>query len=277
MTLPTSLARFLLGESQHRHLSQLSVRDAGFGHDELGLNADAVRTGAAVLAPMYRHYFRVVAHGAEHIPKEGAAILAANHSGTLPFDGALIYLDVLARAKPPRVVRPIGDLFIPRLPFVSTLFSRLGVAAGTRGNVRHLLEAGELLLIFPEGTPGIGKPYSERYRLRRFRGGHAEFAIRHRVPIIPVGVVGAEEAMAQLTRIDGLHPFGAPYLPVPATPFPLPTRIHIHYGEALNLYEGLPPDAADEPKVVTQAAARVQAAVQRLLDEGLLSREGIFR
>lgn len=273
---PTSLARFLLGETQHRHLEQLTVRDAGFGHDELGLNADMVRASAAVLAPMYRHYFRVSGHGTENLPRHGAAILAANHSGTLPFDGALIYLNVLAHTTPPRVVRPIGDLFIPRLPFISTLFSRLGVAAGSRGNVRHLLESGELLLIFPEGTPGIGKPYSERYRLRPFRGGHAELAIRHRVPVIPVGVVGAEEAMAQLTRIDALHPFGAPYLPVPATPFPLPTRVRVHYGEALTLHEGLPPEAADDPSVVSEAAARVQTAVQGLLDEGLRTRAGVF-
>ncbi len=151
------------------------------------------------------------------------------------------------------------------------------MAAGTRGNVEHLLTSGELLLVFPEGTPGIGKGWAKRYQTQPFRVGHAELAIRHRIPVIPIGVVGAEEALIQLARIDGVHPFGAPYLPIPLTPFPLPTRIHLRYGAPLALHEGLDEDAEQDPAVLREAAERVRQAVQALLDEGLAERKGIFR
>ena len=85
--------------------------------------------------------------------------------------------------------------FVPALPFIGTIFARGGMVGGSRGNVRALLEAGELLMIFPEGTPGIIKPFHKRYQLQKFRVGHAELAIRHQVPVIPVGIVGAEEQL----------------------------------------------------------------------------------
>ena len=113
--------------------------------------------------------------------------------------------------------------------------------------------------------------------MQPFRVGHAELALRHRVPVIPVGVVGAEEALIQVAKIEGVHPFGAPYLPITLTPLPLPTRIHVRYGAPIHLHEGLPEDAHEDPQVLHAAAARVRDAVQALLDDGLAEREGVFR
>lgn len=275
--LPRQIARALLPERLRQRLERMATRDAGHGYDVLGLHPDWVAMATALTGPLYQRYFRATSHGAAHIPQEGGAILAANHSGTLPIDAVLIYQDVLRHTDPPRVPRPVGDRFLPHLPFVSTFFARVGMAAGTRGNVHHLLSSGELLLVFPEGTPGIGKGWAKRYQTQTFRVGHAELAIRHRVPVIPVGVVGAEEALIQLARIDGVHPFGAPYLPIPLTPFPLPTRIHVRYGAPLALHEDLPEGAEEDPEVLQRAAERVRQAVQDLLDEGLAERKGIFR
>ena len=105
---------------------------------------------------------------------------------------------------------------------MSVLFARCGVVGGSRGNAKALLEAGEMLMIFPEGTPGIGKPFSDRYQLQEWRQGHCELAIRHSAPVVPVGIIGPEEQMPQVGLIKGLKAFGVPHLPVPATPFPLP-------------------------------------------------------
>jgi 1-acyl-sn-glycerol-3-phosphate acyltransferase len=275
--LPRRIARALLPKEMRSHLERMVTHDAGHGYDVLGLHPDWVAMATAVTRPLYDHYFRATSHGAEHIPAEGGAILAANHSGTIPIDAVLIYQDVLRHTDPPRVPRPVGDRFLPHLPFVSTFFARVGMAAGTRGNVHHLLSSGELLLVFPEGTPGIGKGFAKRYQTQPFRVGHAELAIRHRVPVIPVGVIGAEEALIQLARIDGVHPFGAPYLPIPLTPFPLPARIHLRYGKPIPLHEGLPEGAEQDPAILQRAAERVRQAVQDLLDEGLAERKGIFR
>lgn len=253
---------------------RLVYSDAGHGYDALGLHPRWVAASAALLDVFYRRYFRVTSHGAR-LPAGGACILAANHAGTLPIDAALLYLDVLRHTDPPRVPRVVADVFVPLLPFVGTLFARLGVVAGTPGNFRHLLETGEIVAVFPEGTPAIGKPFRERYHLQAWRVGHAELAIRHRVPVIPVGIVGAEEQWPQLARL-ALHPFGAPYLPIPATPLPLPVHYHFHYGAPLVLHEGTRPEDADDPVVVARAAARVKDAVQGLVEQGLRARPGVF-
>ncbi len=254
---------------------RLSFPDAGHGYDRFGMHPDFVALGECIGMPLYDRYFRVRSYGSEHIPSSGPAILAANHSGTIPVDGAMLWVDVLRHTDPPRTARPIADYFVSSLPLVSTLFARCGVVGGSKGNARALLEAGELLMIFPEGTPGIGKPFRERYRLQTWRQGHCELAIRHRAPVVPVGIVGAEEQMPQLARIPLKGPI--PYLPVPATPIPLPVRYHIHYGEPLPFHEEYAPEDADDPDVVREAATRVKAAVQALLERGLQMRQGIFR
>lgn len=254
-----------------KRLRRVTIVDAGHGFDVFGMHPDWVAVGVWLTRFLHRVYFRVTAHGAEHLPQSGRAILAANHGGLLPLDGAMLYADVLAHTDPPRVARPIADHFVPALPFVGTLFARLGVVNGTRGNAARLLEDEQLLMIFPEGTRGIGKPRAERYRLQTWRVGHAELALRHRAPIVPVGLIGPDEQWPVAARLDWLHPFGAPFFPIPATLLPLPVHYHIHYGRPI-LLEG---DAGD-PEAVAAGAERVRAAVASLIDEGLRLRRGVF-
>ncbi len=255
----------------------IAIEDEGHGYDLFGMSARGVEAGLALCRPLYERYFRVDSHGAENIPATGAAILAANHSGLLPLDAMMVYADVLRHTQPPRVPRPIADLFVARLPFVGTTFARSGVTSGARANVKRLLAQGQLLLIFPEGTPGIGKGLSRRYQLQDWRVGHAELALRYRAPVVPVAIIGAEEQWPQLARLDRLHPFGAPFLPLPLTPLPLPVRNHIHYGPPLRLHELFAPEQADDPVTVERAAALVKAEVERLIAEGLAARRGLFR
>jgi 1-acyl-sn-glycerol-3-phosphate acyltransferase len=267
----------LLGRELGARLASLRFQDAGHGFDRMGLSPAWVRGAVALTRPAYERYFRVTGHGRENVPSEGPVVLAANHSGMLPIDGAMIYLDLVRNLDPPRVPRAIADLFVPRLPFVYLGFNRTGVVTGDRATTRHLLEDGEMVLVFPEGTPGIGKPFAQRYQLQPFRVGHAELALSHRAPVVPVAVIGAEEQWPQLARIEAFHPFGAPYLPIPATPIPLPVRYHIWYGEPIHLHDRWSPEQADDPDVQEEAARLVQDAVQTLIDYGLSQREGIFR
>lgn len=269
------IGRLRLPRGLQDRLNNLQFGDAGHGYDVFGANPHWVGMGLAGTRFLYEQYFRVRSTGAENLPTSGPGILAANHSGTLPFDGAMLYNDVVRNTDPPRLARPIADRFVPHLPFISTFFARVGVVTGSRGNVRALLESGELLMIFPEGTPGIGKRYEDRYQLQYWREGHVELAIRYRAPVIPVGIIGPEEQMPQIARIP-IKAFGAPYLPVPATPFPLPVRYHIHYGEPIPLHEEYPPEASNNPALLTEAALKVKQAVQDLLDRGLEEREGVF-
>lgn len=270
------VAQALLPPAERRRLTRLPFADAGHGYDPLGLHPDWVAAGMGAGRFLYERYFRVTSHDSENIPQRGAAILAANHSGTLPFDAVMLYADVVHHTNPPRVPRMVMDLFVPLLPFVGTLFARTGGSPGARANFRWLLENDELVGVFPEGTEGIGKPFSERYVVQHWRMGHAELAIRHRVPVVPVAIIGAEEALPQLGRIR-VHPFGAPWLPIPLSPVPLPVHYHVWYGEPLALHEGLAREQADDPRIVAAAAAQVRAAVQALVDRGVRERPGVLR
>ena len=265
-----------LRAADRQRIERLAIRDAGHGYDALGLQPDWVALGLVGARWFYDSYFRVTSSGHEHLPASGAAILAANHSGMLPIDAAMLHVDVLLRSDPPRIARPVVDVFVPKLPFVSVFFSRVGAINGDRATVRSLLEAGDMVAIFPEGTPGIGKHFRDRYQLQTWRVGHAELAMRHGVPIIPVGIVGAEEQWLQVARIASLHPFGAPFLPVPAVPLPLPVHYRIYYGAPVQVGARYRSEQADDPVLVDELALEVKARVQALLHRGLRERHGVF-
>lgn len=275
-SIAKAISAALGGAGVRDRAERLHFPDAGHGFDQFGMNADFVALGETIASPLYQSYFRCISYGSEHIPTTGPAILAGNHSGTLPLDGMMLWVDVLRHTTPPRAPRAVADYFVASLPVVSTLFARCGVVSGTRGNARALLERGELLMIFPEGVPGIGKRFRDRYQLQEWRVGHCELAIRYGAPVVPVGIVGAEEQMPQIARIP-LPGSALPYLPIPATLVPFPVRYHIHYGAPLRFDLDYEPDDADDPDIVQEAALRVKAAVQGLLDQGLASRKGVFR
>ena len=260
-----------------RIAKQASFHDAGHGFDVFGLHPPALASAVSASAPIYERYFRVASRGAENIPARGPAILVANHAGVLPVDGAMLCLDVLRRTEPPRIPRAISDRFVPRVPLVATAFARCGVVSGTRANVRYLLEHDELLAIWPEGVTGTAKPFRERYRLQEWRVGFAEHAIRHRAPVIPVAIIGAEESWPLAGRLRGVHAFGAPYWPIPLLPVPLPTHYRIQYGTPIHLDSGRIAADADDPSVVATAAERVRRALQQLVDDTRMARRGLFR
>jgi 1-acyl-sn-glycerol-3-phosphate acyltransferase len=234
--------------------------DAGHGWDVFGLHPPSLARAIAAAGPIYRRWFRVTAHGIDHVPRTGAAIVVANHAGALPIDAAMLCMDLFVRTG--RIPRVVADRFVPLLPVIGTLFSRWGVVVGTRANVRALLARGELVVIFPEGSAGIGKPYRDRYRLQTWRVGHAELALRHRAPVVPVAIIGAEEAWPVVRRLRALHPFGAPFLPIPAVPLPLPLRFELFYGAPIALHGSALELDADDPDDVARAAAIVRCALE---------------
>lgn len=248
--------------------------DEGHGFDLFGLHPPTLRRTLALGGRLCDRYFRTRSYGVEVIPRDGPAILVANHGGALPIDAALLVLDV-DRATG-RIVRPIADRFVPSLPMISTWFARVGAVTGTHANVARLLARGELIAIWPEGASGIAKPVRERYQVKTWQVGHAELAIRHRAPIVPVAILGSEESWPVVGRITRFHRFGIPFLPVPATPLPLPLRHYIHYGAPIALHDGIDPDAADDPGVVARATVRVRLALADLLRDARQARAGRF-
>lgn len=246
--------------------------DAGHGYDVFGFHPPTLERVLALGRPIYDRYFGVTADGVEHIPAGGPVIVVANHAGVLPLDGILLVMNIDYETG--RVARVVADHFVLLLPFVGTLLSRIGAVGGSRGNLRRLLESGELAVIFPEGVSGTGKDPADRYRLQEWRVGHAEFAIRHRAQVVPAAIIGSEEAWPMWRKLElGVPlPFDIPYLPVPRTPLPRPVPFRILYGAPIDVARGLEPGAADDPAIVAAAAARTRAAVAGLIERGLQER-----
>jgi len=252
-----------------------------YGFDPYGFHPEtALRVMAPVVA-LYRYWFRVENHGIDHVPP-GRVLLIANHAGQLPFDGMMLTLSMLAEAEPPRIVRGMGEYFIPRLPWLGTLAIRGGMMVGTPENCRHMLEDGECVMVFPEGARGINKPYSHRYRLERFGLGFMRLALETQTPIVPVAIIGSEEQNPGIANLESLGRLvGLPGLPItlgfpwlgPLGLMPLPVKYHIHFGAPMR-FEG---DPSDEDAAIQARVNEVRDAIHGMFAEGLRARQGIFR
>ena len=265
----------LAGAGSQGRLEKLTPPRNEYGVDPYGMDVDYAVAAAAPFVWLYRKYFRVTLHGLENVPADGRVLLVSNHSGQLPLDAAMIVVALLVEKDPPRVARALVEKWVATLPFVSAFYARIGQIVGTPENCRRLLAADEALLVFPEGVRGLNKPFTERYRLRPFGHGFMRLALEAGAPIVPVGVVGAEEQAPALFDLKPLaRLLSMPSFPVTPTllPFPLPTHYHIHFGAPLH-FTG----SADEEDAETERkVAEVQAAVQGLLEKGLAERPGIF-
>ena len=247
--------------------------------DAFGFTPEQLKWTLPFVALIYEYYFRVETVGIENVPP-GRVLLIANHSGQVPLDGVMIGTALLLDGKPPRPLRSMVERWVPSLPYVSTLFARLGQVLGTPENCRFLLQTEEAVLVFPEGARGISKTIDKAYELQEFGHGFMRLAMETGTPIIPVGVVGAEEQYPALWNFKSIaRALNMPAFPVSPTFFiplvglmPLPVKYRIHFGAPLN-FEGYP----DEDETVVGARVLlVKDAIEDLIEEGLAARKGIF-
>jgi len=161
--------------------SQLLARAQG-----RGVNPIVYWLARAVLQPFFVVYFRMKRIGMEHIPKNGALIIASNHRSFMDpwVIGMMLRRPVYYVAK--------SELFHHRL--IAWLLSSLGAFPVDRGNgdrdamdaAKRILERGDVVVIFPEGTrtrPGaLGVP----------KRGVGRLALETGAPIVPVTLIGTE-------------------------------------------------------------------------------------
>ncbi len=251
----------------------------GDDYDPWGFGKDESR-GLVSAAHWIYKYFRPVIHGVEHVG-EGRVLIVANHSGQLPFDGLVAAVACLIEGKPPRIVRAMVERWVPTLPFINVAFSRGGAVLGDPINCQHLLEAGNAILVFPEGAKGSGKTWDQRYRLVEFGRGFMRLALQTKTPIVPVAVIGGEESIISLHNAKSIaRIFGMPYFPIPALLpvlgplafLPLPTRFYLHFGERMQ-FSG-PFD--DEDEAIDRKVQEVKDRLQSMIDQGLRERPSVF-
>jgi 1-acyl-sn-glycerol-3-phosphate acyltransferase len=257
--------------------------------DQFGFDPDL---NSAVLMPaalaLYRNWFRVQARGLQHIPDTGPALIVANHSGVLPLDAIMLQAGVFADHPAGRNVRLLGADLVYRLPGLAALARRSGHTRADPDQALQLLAAGELVGVFPEGFKGIGKPFSERYRLQRFgRGGFARTALQAGVPVIPCAIVGAEEIYPMLGNSEALaRALRLPYFPLtPLFPWlglvgavPLPSNWMIEFCEPVSVFEPSASGPAADPDedMVAKLADQVRDIIQAKLDALVVERGPAF-
>jgi 1-acyl-sn-glycerol-3-phosphate acyltransferase len=252
--------------------------------DEYGFDAELTRRLLfAVLRPLAEKWFRIEVRGLENIPATGGALVVSNHSGTIPVDGLMTMFSVTENTG--RFLRPLGADLVFRTPVVAGLARKMGATLACTEDAERMLSGGELVGVWPEGFKGIGKPYSERYKLQRFgRGGFVSAAMRTGVPVIPVSVVGAEEIYPLVGNVPALaRLLGLPYVPItPLFPLlgplglvPLPSKWLIEFGEPVRT-DAYGEGAADDPMLVLNVTDQVRETIQQTLYSLLMERPSVF-
>jgi 1-acyl-sn-glycerol-3-phosphate acyltransferase len=274
-----------LVEDLRRRLGQFGMRERSGEVDDFGLDPEMIRSTRPLLRLLRRRWWRIQVVGLEHVPADRPVLFVANHSGLLPWDGlalAEILEEEHGAERRPRFL--IGDWLIT-LPFAQSALARLGGVRACRENAERLLASGRSVVAFPEGVKGAAKPFRDRYRLQRFgRGGAVRLALAVGVPIVPVAVIGAEEAHPILLKLTApARALGLPFLPVtptfpwlgPLGALPLPSKWVISFGEPL---AATPSDAAraDDDLLVARLTEELRAEVQRLMKDALAMRPGVF-
>lgn len=273
-----------LYDEARRRLQRFGVAERSGHVDEFGMDDAVVAQARTLFDFLFETWWRVDLSGVETLPAEGPVLFVSNRSGILPYDGLMLSY-ALARFHPSlgRARFLIADWLIT-LPFVQPYLARLGGVRACRENAEHLLERGRSVIAFPEGVKGAAKMYRDRYRLQRFgRGGVVRLALDLGVPLVPIGVVGAEEAHPVLYKsVVPARAVGLPFVPVtptfpwlgPLGALPLPSKWVVRIGEPIAL-DHLSSEREDE-LLVARLNAELRERIQSLVDVALADRAAVF-
>jgi len=255
--------------------------------DDWGRSETVMSLMEPLLNFYYRYWFRVETEGIENIPSDGGALLVSNHSGALPPDAPMIMQAIRNEHHAPRPLYMLGEHWFKGYPGVSMLVNKIGMVPAHRANAQRLLrDEGRLAIVFPEGQKGTRKMYWQRYRLRRFgRGGFVRTAIRARVPIVPIALIGAEEAMPifahfrTLQKLSGLIYFpltpSFPHFGLAGALMFMPAKFRIRFLEPIDM-AGYPIETIDDPAEIQAISERIRARIQRELDDMLARRQSVW-
>ena len=201
-------------------------------------------------------------HDGDRIPRAGPALLVGNH--------ALLGLDTVALAatlmaaghRPPRFLAE-KNLF--RLPGVRSALTALGAIPGRPEEAVDLLEAGELVCVYPGGVDDSFKLSTEAYTLKwGERAGFARVALRARAPIVPIAATGVDE-LFEVTRREGWLGrmlLGSSRYDLPMPESLVPRRVPLDYFV-------LPAIAPEGDAADPEAVARMRSAAHDALEEVL--------
>ena len=226
---------------------------------------------------LYRYWFRVEVEGIENVADEEGVLLLANHAGAVPPDGTMVVKAIREEHPRPRAVHVLSGRQLSGVPGVGMLGTKLGRVPAHPANIQRLLaDERQVVLAFPEGAQGRAKPLKERYRLRPFdRGGLVRAALRAGAAIVPVAILGAEEAAPVLLGISRSRLLDRlPRLPL-TPPVPLPAKFRIRVLEPVPTGD-LPPRSWKQENVVESLTEDIRALIQENLLELVAERRSVW-
>jgi 1-acyl-sn-glycerol-3-phosphate acyltransferase len=253
--------------------------------DEWGRSERIRALARAIYDPIYSKWFRAEWEGLEKIPTQGGALLVANHAGAIPSDAPVIMHGIEKELERP--VYGLADYFFRTVPVVGTLWARAGGVSARPANAYRLLkEQHQLALVFPEGTKGPSKSFTDRYQLRRFgRGGFVEIAMRAGVPVIPIAVIGSEEAMPVVLRLPSVaKALGVPYFPITANlltmgpigaVLPFPAKFKLRVLDPIHFDVPADQDRYSKSRVMEEAE-RIRTQLQESVYDMLRDRRSVW-
>jgi 1-acyl-sn-glycerol-3-phosphate acyltransferase len=235
----------------------------------------------------YHYWFRVEVEGIENVPSTGGALLVSNHAGALPPDAPVIAKAIKEEHPNPRSVHLTVEHFFKGYPGFAMLLPKIGAVPAHPANVHRLLhDEGALVQVMPEGVKGTRKLYRDRYRLQRFgRGGFVEAAMRAGAPIVPIALLGAEEAAPIFAHMPIMQKLtGLIYFPITPT-FPhlgllgmlgfLPAKFRLRFLEPIPTNQWGAEPWLDKGLVQT-VAAEVRARIQDELIDLVATRRSVW-
>ena len=197
-----------------------------------------------LVIPLIRLYTRLTINGREHLPKQGAFVLAPVHRSYLdtPFAGCV-------RSKRMRFMGKDTMWKNRQFGWILSAFGAFPVTRGTadREALRRaieVLESGDPLVLFPEGERKQGPIVQPLF------DGAVYIAIKAGVPIVPVGIGGSERVMPKKAK------------------FVYPRKVHIEIGPPIPA--PVAPEGGRLPRTVyKEHSATLHAELQRLFDEAM--------
>jgi len=275
-----ALRDFRIAEAGHLTSHQLPSLE----FDDYGMDKRYIELyGRRMFKFLHDYYWRVEVKDLHYVPREGRAVLVGVHRGFMPWD-AVMALHLIVR-NVGRYVRFLIHPGLIKFPFLFNFHTKLGGVIACQENADFVLKRDEIVGIFPEGIKGAFLLYRDAYKLTKFgRDEFVKIALRHRAPIVPFVTVGSAEIFPILKKVNWAwwkRNTEWPTFPItPTWPFlgavPLPSKWHTQFLEPLHIENRYPPEAADDPEVVSAISQEVRSRMEQAIDEMLRRRQSIF-
>jgi hypothetical protein len=249
---------------------------------DFGFNLETVARFERVIAFLYQDWWKVQLSGLQHVPAEGPALLVGNTAPILPWPGLMLMYALMSSKTQPRRLHILANLDAIDDERLYNFAREVGFVSWSADNVKRIFAEGELAVVFPEGSAGQLKPFSERYRVRGFDWTKVMPAIEMKVPIYPLATLGCDESIPVFANLEGVaKKLNLPAFPItpffPLLPFPfnmmtLPVHWHMKVMKPVE-YAWKKSQGRDELEdVATKLSLFIEGEVQAELNRMLRSR-----